>query len=118
MKDQNNNIINNSQFYQLVDDLFLKIEDTLDIYSNKIDIDYEIQNYVFTIEFNNKSIIIINKQEFFQQIWLATSINGYHFNHKDNIWICTRSYQDFWKIFSNACSIQSNTNLNFISHYS
>ncbi|CAL4325800.1 Iron-sulfur cluster assembly protein CyaY [Buchnera aphidicola (Cavariella theobaldi)] len=108
----------NNQFYKLVDDLFFKIEDNLNIYSKTIDIDYEIQNYVFTIKFLNKTVIIINKQESLKQIWLATSISGYHFNYKNNLWICNRTCKDFWKIFQKACSIQSNTNLDFIKYSS
>lgn len=103
----------NSNFYKLVNDLFLKIEDNLNLYDNEIDIDYEIQDYVMTITFSNKSVIIINKQEPLQQVWLATALNGYHFNYKENKWICNRSNKNFWKIFQNACSIQSNKNLIF-----
>lgn len=118
MKKNNISIIKTNQFYKLVDDLFLKIEDNLNIYSNTIDIDYEIQNYVFTITFLNKTVIIINKQESLQQIWLATSINGYHFNYKNNLWICNRTEKNFWEIFQKACSIQCNKDLHFVQHSS
>ncbi len=103
----------NSKFYILVNDLFLKIEDNLNLYDNEIDIDYEIQDYVMTIIFENKSLIIINKQESLEQIWLATAINGYHFNYEKNKWICNRSNKNFWKIFEDACSAQSNKKLIF-----
>lgn len=103
----------NNNFYKLVDDLFLKIEDNLNFYDDKIDIDYEIQDYVITITFLNKSTIIINKQESLQQIWLATKSNAYHFNYKLDQWICNRSNKNFWKIFEESCSIQSKEKLNF-----
>ncbi|MCU4137217.1 iron donor protein CyaY [Buchnera aphidicola (Sitobion miscanthi)] len=103
----------NKNFYVLVNDLFLKIEDNLNLYDNEIDLDYQIQDYVMTITFNKKSLIIINKQESLQQIWLATKKNGYHFNYKNNQWICNRSGENFWKIFENACSVQSNKILIF-----
>lgn len=108
-------IINNknNNFYKLVNDLFLKIEDNLSFYENKIDIDYEIEDYVITIIFANKSLIIINKQEFLKQIWLATKINAYHFNYKVNKWICNRTNKNFWEIFEKSCSIQANTSLVF-----
>ncbi|CAL4326639.1 iron donor protein CyaY [Buchnera aphidicola] len=104
---------NVNNFYILIDELFLKIEDNLNFYSNNIDIDYEIQDYVMTITFANKSVIIINKQESLQQIWLATTVNGYHFNYKENKWICNRSNKDFWEILEYSCSIQSNKNIIF-----
>lgn len=112
---QQNINLKSRKFYKLVDDLFLKIEDNLNLYSNEIDIDYEIQGYVITISFFiNKSLIIINKQESLQQVWLATKVNGYHFNYKKNQWICNRSNKNFWEIFQDACSIQSNKKLFFI----
>ncbi|WP_295164018.1 iron donor protein CyaY [uncultured Buchnera sp.] len=103
----------NNNFYKLVDDLFSKIEDNLNFYDNTIDIDYEIQDYVMTITFLNKSTIVINKQESLQQIWLATKINAYHFNYKMDKWICNRSNKNFWEIFEESCSMQSNKNLVF-----
>lgn len=103
----------NNNFYNLINELFLKIEDNLNLYLDKFDIDYEIQDYVITITFPNKSIIIVNKQEFLQQVWLATKINAYHFSYKNNEWICNRSSENFWKIFQNSCSIQLEKNLIF-----
>lgn len=103
----------NNNFYVLVNDLFIKIEDNLNLYDNEIDLDYQIQDYVMTITFENQSVIIINKQEPLKQIWLATKKNGYHFNYKNNQWICNRSNKNFWEIFEKACSVQSNTSLIF-----
>lgn len=104
---------NINNFYILIDELFLKIEDNLNLYNDNIDIDYEIQDYVMTITFSNKSVIVINKQEPLQQIWLATTVNGYHFNYKEKKWICNRTNKDFWEILEHACSIQSNKNIIF-----
>lgn len=105
------NSINN--FYNLINHLFLKIEDNLNRYIDKIDFDYEIQDYVITITFSNKSLIIINKQEFLQQVWLATKLNAYHFNYDADKWICNRTNKDFWEIFQESFSIQSSKNLIF-----
>lgn len=102
----------NNNFYVLVNNFFSKIEDSLDLH-DQIDFDYEIQDYVITITFENKSLIIINKQEPLKQIWLATKVNGHHFNYKNNEWICNRSNKNFWEIFENACSIQSNNDFIF-----
>ncbi|MDE5286128.1 MAG: iron donor protein CyaY, partial [Buchnera aphidicola] len=74
-------------------------------------IDYIIENYVFKIIFLNKSVIIINRQIELKQIWLATKINGYRFDYKSNQWICSRSNQNFWKIFHDSCCLQSHTDL-------
>ncbi|QFQ32735.1 iron donor protein CyaY [Buchnera aphidicola (Aphis fabae)] len=102
-----------NNFYKLVNELFLKIEDNLNLYIDKIDFDYEIQDYMMTITFSNKSVIIINKQEFLKQVWLATKLNAYHFNYHVDKWICNRSKKSFWEIFQKSFSIQSNKNLIF-----
>jgi CyaY protein len=102
-----------NNFYNLVDDLFVKIENNLNIYDDKIDIDYDIQDYVITITFSDKSVIIINKQEFLNQIWLATKFNAYHFNYEADKWVCNRSKKNFWEIFEHSCSIQSNKKIIF-----
>ncbi|AEO08351.1 iron donor protein CyaY [Buchnera aphidicola] len=94
-------------FYILVNKLFCQIEDKLKLYENKIDLDYIIQDYVMTISFSKKNLIIINKQEILRQIWLATTLNGYHFNYINNQWICNRTNKNFWEIFENAFLIQS-----------
>ncbi|QCI17958.1 iron donor protein CyaY [Buchnera aphidicola (Acyrthosiphon lactucae)] len=108
MKKKTTDIKENNNFYLLVNDLFLKIEDNLNLYDDKIDFDYEIQDYVMTITFENKNVIIINKQELLKQIWLATTINGYHFNYKNDQWICNRTNKNFWEIFENSFSSQFN----------
>ncbi|ALD15510.1 frataxin [Buchnera aphidicola (Aphis glycines)] len=102
-----------NNFHELVNKLFLKIEDNLNLYVNKIDFDYEIQDYMISITFLNKSMIIINKQEFLKQIWLATKLNGYHFDYNIEQWICNRSNKNFWEIFQESFSIQSNNNVIF-----
>ncbi|QCI18534.1 iron donor protein CyaY [Buchnera aphidicola (Aphis nasturtii)] len=102
-----------NNFYELVNELFLKIEDNLNLYINKIDFDYEIQDYMMTITFSNKSMMLINKQEFLKQIWLATKFNAYHFYYDLDKWICNRSNKNFWEIFQKSFSIQANTNLTF-----
>ncbi|QCI24082.1 iron donor protein CyaY [Buchnera aphidicola (Macrosiphoniella sanborni)] len=101
-------------FYILVNNLFLEVEDNLKLYENDIDLDYTIQDYVMTISFSKKNLIIINKQESLKQIWLATRLNGYHFNYENNQWICNRSNKNFWEIFEHAFSVQSNRHITFI----
>lgn len=96
-----------SNFYILINKLFSQIEDKLKLYENKIDLDYIIQDYVMTISFSKKNLIIINKQEVLRQVWLATTLNGYHFNYVKNQWICNRTNKNFWEIFENAFFIQS-----------
>lgn len=110
LKKQHNN------FYMLVEELFLVIEDNLKLYENEIDFDYTIQDYVMTISFSKKNSMVINKQESLQQLWLATTLHGYHFNYQNNQWICNRTNKNFWEIFENSFSMQAKKNVLFIKN--
>ncbi|NIG98232.1 MAG: iron donor protein CyaY [Serratia symbiotica] len=105
--------MNNSEFHQLADQLMLNIEETLDDFAGNADIDYEIHGGVMTLIFENGSKIIINRQEPLHQIWLATKANGYHFNYCDGIWLCDRSGQPFYRLLSEAASMQAGEGVSF-----
>jgi CyaY protein len=89
------------------------IEDKLDNYLGDADIDCQIQYHTMTITFYKKSKIIINRQESLQQIWLATKKNGYHFEYKERQWICNKSKNSFWKIFTEAIMTEINEIIKF-----
>ncbi|WP_343183062.1 iron donor protein CyaY [Buchnera aphidicola (Neophyllaphis podocarpi)] len=99
--------MNNLEFYNITNSLMISVENKLDEYNNKIDIECEINNDVMYISFKNNSKIIINRQKFLKQVWLATQINGYHFNYLNKCWICNRTGLNFWKILEISCSSQS-----------
>ncbi|XKM12951.1 iron donor protein CyaY [Orbaceae bacterium ac157xtp] len=100
--------MNINQFHQLVETQFNNIEQSLDKYAEEYDadIDYQTNGNVLTISFENKSKIIINTQEPLFQIWMATKHQGYHFDYKDNQWICSRSGESFDKLFNEAVTEQ------------
>ena len=78
--------MNDSEFHQLADTLWLTIEERLDDWDGDSDIDCEINGGVLTISFENGSKIIINRQEPLHQVWLATKQGGYHFDLKGDEW--------------------------------
>ncbi|SFN33900.1 iron donor protein CyaY [Xenorhabdus japonica] len=99
--------MNDSEFHQLADQLMLYLEERLDNYNGDSDIDYETNGGVMTLSFENGSKIIINRQEPFHQIWLATKSGGYHFDYRDSQWICDRSGNDFLSMLAQAITEQS-----------
>ncbi|CAL4324904.1 iron donor protein CyaY [Buchnera aphidicola] len=94
-------IIIKKKFHQLVDKTIEKIEKYLDNYQGKLDIDYEKSGNTTKINIKSKNEIIITRQEFLQQIWIATQYKGYYFKYKNNKWICQKKYElfDFLKKF-------------------
>lgn len=71
--------MNESEFNQLAEKTLLQIEDAVE--SSGADIDYDTAGDILTLEFENGSQIIINKQTPLSQIWVAARSGGYHFKY-------------------------------------
>lgn len=105
--------MNDSEFHQLADGLWMTIEECLDDWDGESDIDCEINGGVLTLSFENGSKIIINRQEPLHQVWLATKSGGYHFSLKEGRWISARSGEEFWKLLEDACTQQAGEPVSF-----
>lgn len=99
--------MNDSEFHQLADTMMSSIEAHLDNYDGDADIDCETNGSVMTLSFEDGSKIIINRQEPFHQIWLATKQGGYHYDYKDDNWVCDRSGLLFKDMLAQAIAFQS-----------
>jgi len=77
--------MNESEFDKRATDTLLLIEQAVE--ESGADIDYESAGGVLTLEFNNGSKIIINKQGAAKQIWVAAKSGGYHYGFADGKWI-------------------------------
>ncbi|GAC15326.1 iron donor protein CyaY [Aliiglaciecola lipolytica] len=97
--------MNDSQYHQLVEDVFMQLEEALDVC--EVDIDYESAEGILTLEFPNKSKIILNKQAPLHQLWVATKYNGHHFNFQQDVWIDERTGVEFWSFIDEAASKQA-----------
>ncbi len=102
-----------TQYHQLVDDILLQIEQTLEQIEDEIDIDYENFGGKLDIEFADGSKIIINKQEPLLQLWVATKFNGYHFNYENGTWIDERFGDEFWHFMNEAATKQAGQTIKF-----
>ena len=93
--------MNVAEFHQNIEALWQNIEEQLD--AQEADVDCETQGSVFTITFDNRSQIVINKQEPVLELWLASRLGGYHFVFKNNDWIASDG-TSFWDRLSEACA--------------
>jgi CyaY protein len=86
-----------TEFHQLVDAMFSKIESAIEyaIDEQDADVDINASGNVLQLEFEDGSQIVINKQEPLQEIWIATRFGGYHFAFKDQRWFDDRNQQEF-----------------------
>ncbi|GLR69314.1 iron donor protein CyaY [Agaribacter marinus] len=95
-----------AQYDQLIDDIFIALEDALDAQEQAFD--YDSNGDIFTIIMPDNSKIVLNKQPPLQQLWMATKFNGHHFNYEDDgRWIDERTGVEFFSFLDEAVSKQA-----------
>ncbi|MEL0660750.1 iron donor protein CyaY [Psychromonas arctica] len=100
-----------SEFLELADLLYQKIEDNIE--DSEADIDSDQNGALLTLEFENRTKLIINRQQPLHQVWLATLENGHHYDYKDGLWIDDRSGDEFLSFLSAAITKQSGEKITF-----
>lgn len=101
-----------NEYHRRVDAIFLRLEELLDEVE-QVDLDYEFNGGILTIDFPNHSKLIFNKQAPNQQIWLATKFDGHHFDFTGELWIDNRTGIEFWQLVSTAATRQAGVALVF-----
>lgn len=101
-----------NEYHQIVDGILLHLEQSIDEIEH-VDLDYESAGGILTIEFPNKSKIIVNKQPPNLQIWVATKFDGHHFDLVDEQWIDNRSGKEFWALMSEMATKQAGADIVF-----
>lgn len=71
--------MNESEFNKLAEQTMIEIEEAID--ASGADIDYDTVSDILTLEFENGSQIIINKQAPASQLWVAARSGGFHFDY-------------------------------------
>ncbi|WP_394146414.1 iron donor protein CyaY [Vibrio atypicus] len=93
--------MNETEFHQLVDVQMQIIEEMID--DSGAGIDYETSGNVMTLEFEDRSQIIINRQEPMKEIWLASKSGGFHFALVDNQWTCSKTAMELISMVKQEC---------------
>jgi CyaY protein len=75
-----------SEFNQLADEVFKRIETALD----DTDIDYDSNGSVLEMEFEDGSKLIVNRHVPNREIWLAARSGGFHYAFADGRWLSQR----------------------------
>jgi len=103
--------MNDTEYHQIVDEAFKRLEEVID--DSGADIDYEVVGNVMNLEFNDRSQIVINKQEPMKEIWLASKSGGFHFSYVDSQWICSRTGLEFFSFVKIECEKQSSEEIHW-----
>ncbi|USD65364.1 iron donor protein CyaY [Vibrio sp. SCSIO 43136] len=93
--------MNDTEYHQLVDQVMEAIEIAID--DSGADIDYEVNGNVMTLEFENRSQIIINRQEPMKEVWLASKSGGFHFQYQEGEWICSKTQLELMEMVKQEC---------------
>lgn len=98
--------MNESQFHLRVDEMLLTIEEAID--ESGADIDYENAAGILTLELENGSQIIINRQTPVKQLWLAVRSGGYHFDWSEEAggWVRDSDGAGFLEVLNQALEAQ------------
>ncbi len=100
--------MNESEFSDLAEQTMLDIEQAID--DSGAEIDYDTISDILTLEFENGSKIIINKQTPVSQLWVAARSGGYHFNYdssRGNWVLDSDPEQELFACLSRYCSEQA-----------
>lgn len=93
--------MNETEFHQQADSQMQLIEQMID--DSGADVDYETSGNVMTLEFDDRSQIIINRQEPMKEIWLASKSGGFHFQWKEAQWICSKTGVELIEMVKQEC---------------
>jgi CyaY protein len=94
-----------SDFHERVDAMLTSIENALE--AADADIDSEINSGILTLEFSDRSKVIINRQTPNREIWVAAKSGGFHFFFDGAAWRDTRSNESLESLLSRVISAQS-----------
>jgi CyaY protein len=77
------------------------------------DIELERSGNVLTLEFVNRTKIIVNLQPPMKEIWIAAKAGGFHFRFVDGAWRDTRSGTEFFAALSDYATQQAGDPVTF-----
>jgi CyaY protein len=77
------------------------------------DIDNQRTGGMITLQFANRSQIVINLQKPLHEIWLAAKCGGFHYRFDGSNWTDTKGQGEFFVSLSRYASEQSASNLLF-----
>ncbi|MDH5914347.1 iron donor protein CyaY [Vibrio splendidus] len=104
--------MNDTEFHQLVDIQMQNIEEAID--ESEADVDYEVTGNVMTLEFENRSQIIINRQEPMREIWLASKSGGFHFKLVGDKWTCSKTGMELFDMVKEECEKHADEEINWV----
>ena len=98
-----------SDFHEVMDDIFMDIEDRVD--QQDEDIDVENSGGVLTLTFEDGSQVILSRQVAAQEIWIAAKSGGFHLRQQDNTWTCSTTGETLEQLVDRVAGEQGGVSL-------
>ena len=98
-----------SQFQELVDDEFVRIEDRID--ELELDADIDTAGDVLSITLETGGSIILSRQIANHEIWVAAKSGGFHLARDGDRWWCATTNEDLDTLINRVFTEQAGTSL-------
>jgi CyaY protein len=99
-----------SEFHQAVDAVLARIERALD---DAPELDFDTAGGILTIECDDGSRLIINRQTPNREIWVAARSGGFHFAFRDGAWRDTRTGEELFGALAALIARQGGAQVSF-----
>jgi len=97
-----------SDFHRAVEAILGRIESSLE---DEDTLDVQVEGGVLTIECEDASRIIVNRQTPNREIWVAARSGGFHFVLRDGLWRDTRSNEELFaslaRVLHAQCGVEA-----------
>jgi CyaY protein len=103
--------MSDSEYLTRAEAALAAIERALD--NTDADIELERSGNVLTLEFENRSKIIVNLQPPMREIWIAAKAGGFHYRFVDGEWRDTRSGNEFFAALTEYATQQAGEPVRF-----
>ena len=101
--------MDDSQFQEIVDDEFFRIEDRVD--ELELDIDVNASGGVLTFTLDSGSSVILSRQIASHEIWVAAKSGGFHLKRAGDGWRCDNTDESLEQLLNRVFVEQAGASL-------
>jgi CyaY protein len=101
--------LDDSEFQEIVDDEFVRIEDQVD--ELELDVDIDASGGVLTFTLDSGSSIILSRQIANHEIWVAAKSGGFHLKRADGGWHCDNTQESLEQLLNRVFMEQAGASL-------
>ena len=101
--------MDDSEFQEIVDDEFVRIEDRVD--ELELDVDIDASGGVLAFTLDSGYSIILSRQVTNHEIWVAAKSGGFHLKRVDSEWFCQNTEESLEQLLNRVFSEQAGVTL-------